>query len=164
MMNENQFIKKFSEIYENSQWIVEAVWNHGLEPSHNNIQNLHSAMVTVVESAGLKAQRTLLNQHPDLAGKLAAANKLTSASESEQNSAGLNNCTTAELRKIQHLNLRYKKKFGFPFILAVRGRNVPEVISIFENRIKNNYDQEFRESLNQVHKIALLRLREVYSQ
>ena len=120
-----------------------------------------AAVEDLREDAGDDAKRTLLCAHPDLAGKLAIADKLTSESAAEQASADLGNCTPAEFDAFQTLNKSYKKKFGFPFILAVRGYHRTQILEIFRQRINNNRETEFRIALEQVHRIALLRLENI---
>ena len=103
----------------------------------------------------------LLCAHPDLAGKLGKGDNLTAASKLEQNSADLSNCSPEEFDLFQNLNNKYVNKFGFPFILAVRGYHRAEILEIFKKRIRNKIEIEFNEALMQVHRIALLRLNEI---
>ena len=103
----------------------------------------------------------LLRAHPDLAGKLAINNDLTAASQSEQSNADLSNCSPEEFDLFKTLNTRYNKKFGFPFILAVRGYHRVKILEIFKNRINNDIESEFDEAMKQVHRIALLRLKDI---
>ena len=100
----------------------------------------------------------LLNAHPDLAGKLAIAGKLTAHSTKEQAGADLQNCTIEEFDQFQKLNRDYKEKFGFPFILAVQGYQRSEILKVFQKRIKNSIEEEYKVALSQVNRIALLRL------
>ncbi len=157
-MDREPFLEIFAGIYEHSPWIAEQVWDKGMSPAENSPRGLRAAMIDVVEAAGREPQLALLRAHPDLAGKLAVSGELTADSTSEQASAGLDSCTQTEFDTIQSLNNRYKSSFGFPFILAVKGRTVPEIIENFKSRIDNDAETEFGEALSQVHQIALLRL------
>ena len=161
----NDFVDVFGGVYEHSAWMAEDVWE--MKPDSESSRDwdtadgLHAAFRAVLDHAGDDAKRTLLCAHPDLAGKLAIADKLTSESSAEQASADLGNCTPAEFDAFQTLNKSYKKKFGFPFILAVRGYHRTEILEIFRQRINNNRETEFRIALEQVHRIALLRLEDI---
>ena len=159
-MTQGEFISRFSHIYENSPWIVETVWDMGLGSNLHSINDLHSAMVNIVDTATQTQQLSLLRNHPELATRQKKANTLTEASRSEQKNAGLSHCENEDLDEFEVLNLQYKDKFGFPFILAVKNLKVPEILSIFRERIKNQKEDEFKECLRQVHKIALFRLLE----
>jgi 2-oxo-4-hydroxy-4-carboxy-5-ureidoimidazoline decarboxylase len=151
-MMRNEFVDRYGGIYEHSPWVAEQVWDTGLSG------DLATRMAAAVDMAGKAAQLKLLRAHPDLAGKLARAGGLTSASTAEQAGAGLDRCTDAEFEEFVALNDAYKAKFGFPFILAVKGRNRQEILENFRSRIGNDADVEFRTALAQVHRIAALRL------
>ena len=157
-MNRQEFVDTFGGIYEHSSWIAQQSWDNGLNTSANTALGLHSIMAAVVMAAPHAAQLQLLCAHPDLAGKLALSGKLTEDSTAEQASAGLDKCTQQEFDELQALNQRYQSTFSFPYILAVKGRKVPEIIENFRSRVKNDGDTEFREALEQVNQIALLRL------
>jgi urate oxidase len=105
-----------------------------------------------------------LNAHPDLAGKLAKAKRLTAASTSEQASAGLDALSETDQTRFTQLNDAYKQKFSFPFILAVKGLSAHEIKQIFERRLNNSQNQEFAEACQQVEKIARLRLDDLFDQ
>ncbi len=157
-LSRDQFINIFGGVYEHSAWVAEQVWDGGIDAAHNTIAGLHRAMMAVVNEAGHPPQLALLCAHPDLAGKLAVSGKLTAESTDEQSSAGLDQCSPEELEAFQALNERYKQKFGFPFILAVKGRNRAEILENFRERVELDPADEFNEALSQVHQIALLRL------
>ncbi|MBL4805831.1 MAG: 2-oxo-4-hydroxy-4-carboxy-5-ureidoimidazoline decarboxylase [Rhodobacteraceae bacterium] len=148
---QDAFVRRYGGIYEHSPWVAEGSFVTG-------VPDLSVKMREVVENAGVERQLTLLRAHPDLAGKLATSGELTDESTSEQASAGLDQCTDAEFAAFTALNDAYKTKFGFPYILAVKGRHRTEILENFRSRIDNSYDQEFREALDQVHQIAKLRL------
>ena len=99
----------------------------------------------------------ILNSHPELA----VAKKLTMESKSEQAGAKLNDCSAEEFEEFKKLNLEYKNKFGFPFIIAVKGKNKNEILNNFRQRILNDIEGEFEEAKNQVKKIATFRLNEI---
>ncbi len=160
-LSRQDFLDSFAPIYEHSAWIAERVFDGGLNDGHDTVERLHAAMVAIVAAADRAAQLALLRAHPDLAGKLAITGNLTESSHSEQAGSGLADCSPEEFRRFQELNERYKEKFGFPFILAVKGRQRAEILEAFEERVENSPEQEFATALEQVHSIALLRLLEI---
>ena len=160
-MGREDFIAVFGHIYEKSPWIVEQAWDQGLASTEDSPEGLCRTLATIVEEAGPELQLRLLRAHPDLAGKLGVGDVLTTESRSEQAGAGLDRCTKAEYAEFQSLNQSYTKQFGFPFILAVRGRNRQQVLENFRDRIDSGRDDEFAEALRQVHRIAWLRLQEI---
>ncbi len=147
-----KFVEIYGGIYEHSPWVAETAFGGGMG-------DLSVKMREVVENAGKDAQLALLRTHPDLAGKLAKSGTLTVESTSEQAGAGLDECSEAEFSEFTQLNDSYKAKFGFPYILAVKGRYRVEILTNFRSRIDNSPEQEFREALDQVHQIAKLRLK-----
>jgi len=155
------FIALQGHVYEHSPWIAAALWGAGLRPEHDEIEALHRDLAAIVEAAPRERQLALLIAHPDLAGRLAVRGELTAESSSEQAGAGLDKCSPEEFRRFTELNDAYKAKFGFPFILAVKGKARAEILHNFEHRIHNSPETEFRTALNEVHKIALLRLRDL---
>ena len=155
------FVALHGRVYEHSPWIAEALWNAGLTGAHGNVEGLHHALAEIVDAAPRDKQLALLNAHPDLAGRLAVRGELTAESTSEQAGAGLDKCTPDEFKRFTQLNEGYKAKFAFPFIMAVKGKTRAEILHAFERRIHNDPEAEFRTALNEVHKIALLRLKEL---
>jgi OHCU decarboxylase len=155
------FLQLQGRVYEHSPWIAEALWDAGLKREHDEVAALHHDLAAIVDAAPRAQQLALLNAHPDLAGRLAMRGALTAESTSEQAGAGLDKCSPDEFRRFTELNHAYKKKFGFPFILAVKGRGRAEILQNFEQRVHNAPDVEFRTALGEVHKIALLRLRDL---
>ena len=115
----------------------------------------------VVNEASKDDKLALLRAHPDLADRLAISKNMTKASLSEQASADLTNCSPQEFKTFQTLNAQYKEKFGFPFIMAVRGYNRREILENFKKRRHNDTNTEFATALEQVHRIAYLRLKEI---
>lgn len=164
-MSKQEFVNIFGGVYERSRWIAEAVWelnpDSKLFAGQDTAVGIHKAFRSVLDQADHDAKLALLQAHPELAGKLAIQEELTAESTSEQASAGLGNCTEEEFAAFQELNRRYKEKFGFPFILAVRGYDRSEILEIFRRRLVNDLETEFETALEQVHRIALLRLRDI---
>lgn len=155
---QGDFIARFGGIYEHSPWVTEALCTNGVTQAHDSPDGLAASMCQIVEQAGRERQLVLLRAHPELAGKLAIAGGLTQGSRSEQALARLDQCSPEEFARFTVLNAAYGTKFGFPFIIAVRGLQRNEILAAFERRIGNNAASEFREALDQVHKIAKLRL------
>jgi OHCU decarboxylase len=160
-LDRTQFVALHGRVYEHSPWIAETAWSRGLEAQHDTVEGLHQALVAIVDAAPRERQLALLNAHPDLAGRLAVSGELTAESTSEQASAGLDKCSPDEFRRFTELNEAYKRKFPFPFIMAVKGKSRVEILKAFEHRIHNAEDIEFRTALSEVHKIALIRLRDL---
>ena len=162
-MDKAEFVEKFGGVFEHSPWIAERA--HGLElgPAHDCAIGVHNALARVFRSAREEERLEVLRAHPDLAGKLAAAKRLTTASTSEQASAGLDALTDRERATFTDFNARYVEKHGFPFIIAVRDHDKAGIVSAFERRLGNDRDEEFSEACRQVERIAMLRLLEMFS-
>lgn len=150
------FVDQFGGIYEHSPWVAERVWD--VLPGIEDLDAIAAAMAACVEAAGKDRQLELLCAHPDLAGRAAVAGELTADSNSEQASAGIDQCSKDEFAQFQELNAAYREKFGFPFIMAVRDSNRHAILAAFTERVGNDTATEFRKALNEVHKIARLRL------
>ena len=162
--SDTDFIRLLEGTYEHSPWIAERAWP--LRP-FTSLVHLKLALVEVVRKAGRDAQLGLIRAHPELAGKAMVAKALTAESTHEQGKAGLTDCTPAEFAHIQQLNADYDLKFGFPFILAVRGPRglgLPkaDIISTFERRLQNHPDFELAECLRNIHRIAEIRLNDKF--
>ncbi|AVO46835.1 OHCU decarboxylase [Phreatobacter cathodiphilus] len=155
------FVARFGGVFEHSPWIAEGVHDRGLTSKHDVAEELHAAMVAVMRAAGDGAKLALIRAHPDLAGRLAAAGRLTAESTGEQASAGLDRLTDEERAEFMRLNEAYQARFGFPFIIAVRGRTKDEIREAFVSRLENDAPAEFAEALRQVERIALLRLKDL---
>lgn len=147
------FVARYGGIYEHSPWVAERAFDGGADLAGD----LPAVMRRVVERAGRAAQLALLRAHPDLAGRLAVG-ALTASSAAEQTSAGLDRCTEAEFEAFRSLNRRYVARFGFPFIIAVRGLDRAAILEAFGRRVAGEPHEEFRTALEEVHKIARLRL------
>lgn len=151
-------------LYEHSPWIAEAAL---AERPFRSLAQLKYAMVRALAQAPQEAQLGLIRVHPELAGKAMVARALTAESANEQNKAGLTHCTPEEFARIQQLNADYNARFGFPFILAVRGprgTGLPrqEIIDTFARRLGNPVDFEMAEALRNIHRIAEIRLNDKF--
>ena len=158
-LSEIQFIKIFANIFENSQFIAEALYKKKGD-SFNDFEDLTKKMLNIFENTTKEQKLKILNAHPDLADKAKIAS-LTSDSKKEQNSVGLDQCTEDEFNEFKKLNDLYKKKFGFPFILAVKGKDKIEILNNFRTRVNSEPQIEFEEAVKQVKRIASLRLEEL---
>ena len=152
------FTALFDGIYEHSPWVAQEIFDNNHTDDSGDIGVLAQRMAAIVDGAGYEKQLVLLRAHPDLAGRLALQGELTEASTDEQKSAGLDQCTPEELVQFQSLNKKYTDKFGFPFILAVSGKNRAQILENFETRVENSPKEEFTTALREVHKIARIRL------
>jgi 2-oxo-4-hydroxy-4-carboxy-5-ureidoimidazoline decarboxylase len=154
-MDEETFEKTLGGIYEESPWVARAVF---AKKPFSSVRALADAMASAVADSEEDVKLALLRAHPDLAGKAALANQMTDASVEEQARAGLAHCTAEELERFTKLNDAYRKKFGWPFILAVRNATKRAILAAFERRLSNDSCGERAECLTQVHKIAYMRL------
>ena len=161
-MTREKFVSEFGGIFEHSAWIAEGAFDLELGPTHDNAQGVHQALARVFRSATEEQRLGILTAHPDLAGKLAAAKRLTAESTAEQAAAGLNALTAEEHASFTDLNNAYTTKFGFPFIIAVRDNTKTTIMAAFKRRISNDRDVEFSEACKQVERIAELRLIEKF--
>ncbi|NCT83494.1 MAG: 2-oxo-4-hydroxy-4-carboxy-5-ureidoimidazoline decarboxylase [Comamonadaceae bacterium] len=159
-----EFVALLDGTYEHSPWIAERA---AAARPFASLAQLKLALVQVVREAGRDAQLALIRAHPELAGKAMVAKTLTAESTHEQGKAGLTDCTPAEFARIQQLNADYNARFGFPFILAVRGPRgqglfKAEIIATFERRLANHPDFELAEALRNIHRIAEIRLNDKF--
>ncbi|WP_299601567.1 allantoinase PuuE [uncultured Tateyamaria sp.] len=152
------FVETFGGVFEHSPWIAEGVYALELAPAHDTPQGLHNALCRVFRAASEDKRLDVLRAHPDLAGKLAAAKRLTAESTQEQASAGLDALTDEERAAFQRLNASYTEKHGFPFIIAVKDHDKAGILRAFERRIGNETGVEMAEACRQVERIARLRL------
>jgi OHCU decarboxylase len=157
------FMARFGGIFEHSPWIAEATFDGGISAAMDHVEGLHQAMVTAMRAGSEAEKRALILAHPDLAGRLALAKQLTADSTKEQASAGLDLLTAAELTQFTALNTEYRRKFGFPFILAVKGRSKEEIQQAFTARLGNDSSAEFATALLEIEKIARIRLAGILS-
>ena len=154
LLSENDFIDIFGNVFEKTNWIANKAFN--LKP-YKNFNELMSTLIKIYENSSKEDCLKIFNTHPELA----IEKKLTEDSRKEQKNANLNRCNNEEFSEFQNLNYDYKKKFGFPFIIAVKGKNKNEILTSFRKRIKNEINLEFEEAKNQVKQIAIFRLNEV---
>ena len=159
-MGEALFTEVFGDVFEHTPDIARAAHRAGFGPGEDTAEGLHAAMVGAMRALPHEAKRALLDAHPDLAGRLALANGLTADSAGEQAGAGLDGLTAGDLARFTELNALYRKRFGFPFIMAVKGRGKDEVLSAFERRLGDGEGVEFDRALAEVERIALLRLKD----
>ena len=157
-MSRETFVAAYGGIFEHSPWIADAAFDLELGPAHDCAAGVHNALCRVFRSAPRAQRLAVLNAHPDLAGKLAAAGRLTAESTSEQASAGLDMLTDAERERFTALNSTYVEKHGFPFIIAVRDHDKASILAAFERRIGNDTETEMDEACRQVERIAEFRL------
>ena len=155
-LSKSEFIKVFANIFENARWIAEEMHN---QKPFDNFEELSSKMLNIFETATKEKQLKILNAHPDLARKT-KINLLTPDSLKEKTGVGLDQCTEDEFNQFGKLNDSYKK-FGFPFILAVKGKTKIEILNNFKKRISSDPETEFDEAIKQVKLIASLRLEEL---
>ncbi|MCK0070819.1 2-oxo-4-hydroxy-4-carboxy-5-ureidoimidazoline decarboxylase [Kordiimonas laminariae] len=157
-ISETEFMVTYGVIYEHSPWIAKGAWEAKDSGNLDTLQGLHNAMKKAVADGSDEAKMRLICAHPDLAGKLAISGELTEESKSEQAGAELDRCTPEEFEEFQTLNADYKTKFGFPFIVAVKGMDRTEILAHFRARINNDRETEFATALEQIDRIAFFRL------
>jgi len=153
-LSKAEFISIFGNIFEKTEWIAERCYE---SKPYNNPDELVSKMMKIFENSEKEKHLEILNSHPDLV----VEKRLTENSKNEQKNASLNQCSDKEFLEFKNLNEEYKKKFGFPFIIAVKGKNKEEILNSFRQRITNNINLEFEEAKKQVKKIANFRLGEI---
>jgi allantoinase len=162
-MDRETFVAEFGGMFEHSPWIAEGAFDLELGATHDNAAGIHNALARVFRNASEEQRLGVLTAHPDLAGKLAAAGRLTKESTAEQAGAGLDLLTDEERETFQNLNAEYVERHGFPFIIAVKDNTKSSILEAFHRRIKNNRDTEFSEACRQVERIAELRLIERFA-
>ena len=155
-LNKSDFLSIFGNIFEKTEWIAEKVFD--LKP-FKSIDDLFSRMINQYENCDKEQILIILNSHPELA----VEKKLTKDSSNEQSRASLNECTFEEFEEFKKLNIEYRTKFGFPFIIAVKGKNKNNILNDFRKRIQNDLNSEFEEAKKQVMKIASFRFNDIAS-
>ena len=153
-LTKNEFIEVFGNIFENARWIAEKLYN---QKPFKDFEDLSQKMLNIFENIDKEKKLEIINSHPDLADKTKIGS-LTPDSNKEQNTAGLDKCSEEEFNEFKKLNIKYKEKFGFPFIYAVKGKSKNEILNNFKERVACDIDVEFEEAKKQVKKIASLRL------
>jgi OHCU decarboxylase len=160
-MRPEEFIERYGGVYEHSSWVAEDIcaedtFGEGIDPSDTD--SLVTLFAECVDNASRYRRLALIRAHPDLAGRAAVAGELTNESTEEQASASIDQCTPDEFARFQDFNERYKKKFEFPFVMAVRDSNRAAILAAFEERLQNDPEEEFECAISEIHKIARLRL------
>jgi allantoate deiminase/N-carbamoyl-L-amino-acid hydrolase len=150
-----EFVATLTGVFERSPWVAERVVT---QRPFRSVLHLHEAMCTAVERAGIDEQSTLIGSHPELAGRAAIRGELTPESTREQLGAGLAACSPDEFARLQTFNAAYAKRFGFPFVLAVKGHDRASVIASLEERIGNTLERERAVALREIGRIAGFRL------
>ena len=153
-----EFVRIVGPVFEHSPWIAEVTWHR---KPFASVGKLHAELCATVERSGEQKQLALIRAHPDLVGKLALAGQLTKESSDEQASAGLDKLAPDEVKLFQGNNLAYKAKFGFPFIICARLNKKEAILNGFETRLKNTREQEIKTALEEIGKIARLRLEDL---
>ena len=153
-LDKSEFLSIFGNVFEKSKWISEKVFD---KKPFKNLDSFVSEIIDMYENSDNETILEILNLHPELA----VEKKLTTDSEVEQSKANLKQCTPEEFNQFKKLNIEYKKKFNFPFIIAVKGKNKNEILNYFRERINNSLEEEFIEAKKQVKKIATFRLEEI---
>ena len=156
-LSQSEFIEMFDNIFEKTKWIAEKLFD---QKPFDSFEDLRLKILRIFEIASKEVQLKILKAHPDLANK-AMVSSLTTNSRTEQNNAGLDQCSEEEFNEFKDLNNKYNQKYNFPFIIAVRGKNKIEILDEFKKRILNSADDEFKEAISQVCKIANLRLNKI---
>lgn len=154
----SEFIEILGSIFEHSPWVAEASYQYR---PFNSLNALQQTMCDCVRNASEQKRLTLIRNHPQLAGKEADQGTLTTDSQREQSSAGLDQCSADELELLRGLNRDYLQKFDFPFVIAVSGLNKHQVIDAMQTRLGNSHADEFVTSIKQICKIAEIRLRAI---
>jgi 2-oxo-4-hydroxy-4-carboxy-5-ureidoimidazoline decarboxylase len=154
-MDRAAFVAALGGLFEHSPWVAQRAFD---ARPFAGVDSLHGAMVAAMHSAPRDQQLALVRAHPELAGRAMVRNELTADSSKEQAGAGLTQCTSDEYARLVDLNARYNAKFGFPFILAVKGYDRRGVIAEFARRVERDVDEEFAEALAQIARITRFRL------
>jgi len=155
------FVERYGDIYENAAWVAEALCDEARTGALDSKEALQARMAAVVDAADHERKLALIRAHPDLAGRAAAAGALSPASRAEQSGAGLDRLTPEQAVAFKRLNQGYKAKFGFPFVISVRGLDAQELLEAFEQRLGNPPDTEFAMAIAEIHRIARHRLEAV---
>jgi 2-oxo-4-hydroxy-4-carboxy-5-ureidoimidazoline decarboxylase len=159
-LSQDAFVLRFGGVYEHSAWIALENWKDGC--GVNSAEDMARIFASTVDRAPADKKLALIRAHPDLAGRIALAGELTSDSMAEQASAGLDQCDREEFQLFQTYNTAYLEKFGFPFVMAVKDTHRTEILSAFAERLKHEYADEFATAIGEIHKIARLRLEQLF--
>ena len=157
-LDQAEFVRIVGPVFEHSPWIVEATWSNR---PFADVASLHRELCETVRNAGEEKQLALIRAHPDLVGAAARKGTLTSASRNEQASAGLDRLTQAEVELFRTQNAVYREKFGFPFVICARLNRKEAILAGFERRLGHSRPEEIRTALEEIFRIAELRLRDL---
>ena len=157
-LDQPEFVRVVGPVFEHSPWIAEMTWS---KKPFADLENLLRALCDSVKNSGAEKQLALIRAHPDLVGKFALAAQLTKESTSEQANANLNKLSSEEINLFQKQNAAYKNKFGFPFVICARLNKKEAILAGFEQRLKNSREEEIKTALEEIFKIAELRLRDL---
>jgi 2-oxo-4-hydroxy-4-carboxy-5-ureidoimidazoline decarboxylase len=150
-LDRETFVEAVGWVFEHSPWVAEQAWQRR---PFSDVAELHGVMTSVVAAADPDRQLALLRAHPDLGTRA----RMSDASVDEQTSAGLDRLAADQAARLQQLNTAYREKFGFPFLLAVKGNTTTQVLDALEDRLPRGREDEFAEALRQVYRIARVRL------
>ena len=153
-LSHTEFLARFGPVYEASPWVAEGVWPAVEDGGLDDPAALAGAMRAEVDAAPREMQLALIRAHPELASRA----RMAQASVKEQSGAGLDQCSPQEFEAFQRLNAAYNARFGFPFIVAVRGLSRVDILAAFEARLANDPEAEFAAAIAQIHRIAGFRL------
>jgi 2-oxo-4-hydroxy-4-carboxy-5-ureidoimidazoline decarboxylase len=159
-LNRYEFVRLVGPVFEHSPWIAEEAWQHR---PFGNRDILRKILCEVVRNSGAEKQITLIRAHPDLVGRAAVAGTLTRASAGEQAAAGLDKLSPEEIKRFQDYNAAYKEKFGFPFVICARLNKKDAILAGFARRMSNSREQEINAALEEIFRIAELRLADLIS-
>lgn len=160
-MGATEFIETFGHVFEHSPWIAENAWYRGLGARNDTAAGLHEALCNEIRRADDEQKLELLRAHPEL-GVAIGRGELSESSRREQQRSNLDACTPEEYAEFQRLNAAYREKFGFPFILAIKGYHRKQILEIFRQRLGHGPEEELQAALTQVMKIGLYRLQELF--
>jgi 2-oxo-4-hydroxy-4-carboxy-5-ureidoimidazoline decarboxylase len=159
-LERDEFVRIVGPVFEHSPWIAEETWS---KRPFATLERLHRALTETIQQSGEEKQLALIRAHPDLVGKLALAGQLTRESTNEQASAGLDQLKPHEIELFQKYNAAYQEKFGFPFVICARLNKKDAILNGFHVRLKNSRQQEIKTALEEIGKIARLRLEDILS-
>lgn len=154
-MDENEYVTTFTPLFNNAQWVVQ---ESSTKRPFNGFVDMFQTMVGIIDSSDQATQLSLIKTHPRLACKSLRAKNIAATSLSEQTSSGLNSCTVEEANELQSLNEQYMKKFGYDFLLAIKGYNKEAIFVELKDRLSNDPDTEFKIAMQQFYKILLMRM------
>jgi 2-oxo-4-hydroxy-4-carboxy-5-ureidoimidazoline decarboxylase len=161
-MGHTEFLETFGQVFEHSPWIAQNVWDYGLDRRQDTAAGMHDFMCNEIRQAEVESQLELIRSHPELACSKGPEG-MTPTSHLEQRLSGLDECSREEFDEFQKLNKAYLEKFGFPFILAIKGFQRSKILDIFRSRIEHSAEEEFQIALAQVMRIGLFRLQDIYA-